>query len=42
MKLDFLGFVFNDDTIRFDAYIYDRGLHKSNMITTSEIILKTQ
>jgi hypothetical protein len=28
------------DTIRFEAYIYDRGLHKSNVITTPEIILK--
>jgi|SRR6185436_780774 len=42
MHLDFLGFGFDNDTIRFDAYIYDRGLHKSNTITTSEIILKTE
>ncbi|MEP7171644.1 MAG: hypothetical protein ABI855_19890 [Bacteroidota bacterium] len=41
MHLDFLGFPFNNDTLRFDAYIYDRALHKSNTITTSEIILKT-
>jgi hypothetical protein len=41
MHIDFLGFPFNNDTLRFDAYIYDRALHKSNTITTSEIILKT-
>jgi hypothetical protein len=41
MHLDFLGFPFNNDTLRFDAYIYDRALHKSNTISTSEIILKT-
>ena len=41
MHLDFLGFPFNNDTLRFDAYIYDRALHKSNTVTTSEIILKT-
>jgi len=42
MHLDFLGFQFNNDTVRFDTYIYDRALHKSNTVTTSEIILKTQ
>jgi hypothetical protein len=28
------------DTIRFEAFIYDRALNKSNVITTPEIILK--
>jgi hypothetical protein len=28
------------DTIRFEAFIYDRALHKSNVISTPEIILK--
>lgn len=28
------------DTIRFEGYIYDRRLHKSNTITTPDIILK--
>jgi hypothetical protein len=41
MHLDFIGFGFNNDTLRFDAFIYDRALHKSNTISTSEIILKT-
>ena len=42
MHLDFIGFQFNNDTLRFEAFIYDRALHKSNTITTSEVILKTQ
>ena len=42
MHLDFIGFQFNNDTLRFETYIYDRALHKSNTVTTSEIILKTQ
>jgi len=28
------------DTIKFEAFIYDRALHKSNVITTPEIILR--
>jgi hypothetical protein len=28
------------DTIKFEVFIYDRALHKSNVITTPEIILK--
>jgi hypothetical protein len=28
------------DTIRFSVFIYDRALHRSNVITTPEIILK--
>ena len=28
------------DTIRFEAYIYDRALNKSNVITTPEIVLR--
>ena len=30
------------DTIRFDAYIMDRALHKSNIISTPDIIIKKQ
>ena len=28
------------DTIQFQAFIYDRALHKSNVITTPEIVLR--
>jgi hypothetical protein len=28
------------DTIKLEVYIYDRALHKSNVVSTSEIILK--
>jgi len=28
------------DTIRFELFIYDRGLNKSNVVTTPEIILR--
>ncbi len=28
------------DTIKFEAFIYDRALNKSNVITTPEIILR--
>jgi hypothetical protein len=28
------------DTIKFEAYLYDRALNKSNVISTPEIILK--
>lgn len=28
------------DTIRFDLFIYDRALHKSNVVTTPDIILR--
>jgi len=28
------------DTIKFELFIYDRALHKSNVVTTPEIILK--
>ena len=28
------------DTIRFETYIYDRALNKSNVITTPDIVLK--
>ena len=36
----FINNAFSDyDTIRFDAYIVDRALHKSNTIQTPEIIV---
>jgi hypothetical protein len=41
MQLDIFGFQWNNDTLKFEAYIYDRALHKSNTISTSEIIMKT-
>lgn len=28
------------DTVRFDAFIYDRALHKSNVITTPDLLIK--
>jgi hypothetical protein len=28
------------DTVRFEVFIYDRALHKSNVITTPDIILR--
>ena len=28
------------DTIKFEVFLYDRALHKSNVITTPDIILK--
>lgn len=30
----------NYDTVRFDAFIYDRALHKSNVIRTPETVIK--
>ena len=42
LDLEFAGLFASQDTFRFDAYIVDRALHKSNTITTSEIILTTQ
>ncbi len=30
------------DTFRLDIFIYDRALHKSNTVTTPEIVLTTQ
>jgi hypothetical protein len=32
----------NSDTFRFDIFIYDRGLHQSNAITTPEVVVTTQ
>jgi hypothetical protein len=32
----------NQDTFRLDIFIYDRALHQSNFVTTSEIVLSTQ
>ncbi len=36
----FLNPVPQHDTIRLEAYIYDRALNKSNVITTPELILR--
>jgi hypothetical protein len=32
----------DEDTFRIDIFIYDRALHKSNIVTTSDFILNTQ
>ena len=34
-------FPVQNDTIRYEVYIYDRALHKSNTITTSELVIST-
>jgi hypothetical protein len=31
----------DNDTFHFEIFIYDRGLHASNIITTPDIVLKT-
>ena len=38
VKLDLL-FDFNADTFKYDIYIKDRAFHKSNVITTTDIIV---
>jgi hypothetical protein len=40
VKLDFTLNPHLFDTIKFEAFIYDRALNKSNVISTPEIILK--
>ena len=44
IRKDHIGFPLSltGRRIRFDVYIYDRALHRSNVITTSEIIVTTQ
>jgi hypothetical protein len=44
IRKDHVGFPFHVTNmhIRFDVYIYDRALHKSNVITTPELIINTQ
>ncbi len=42
LNLEFAGLPADNDTFRFEAYIVDRALHKSNVITSSELVLKTQ
>ncbi|HNQ11811.1 MAG TPA: hypothetical protein PKH65_01140 [Bacteroidia bacterium] len=37
-----LGYLVKNDTMRFEVFIYDRALHKSNVVTTSDIVLTTQ
>jgi hypothetical protein len=36
------GIMADQDTFRLDVFIYDRALHQSNVVTTSEIVLNTQ
>ena len=44
IQCDFLllGLVANSDTFKMELFIYDRGLHKSNIITTPSFTLRTQ
>jgi len=39
IELAGLGDIIPEDTFRFEIYVTDRALHKSNTITTSEIFL---
>lgn len=39
-KMDFMNPIHLYDTIQLKAFIYDRALHQSNVITTPEIILR--
>lgn len=39
IDLNILSLVLTSDTIRMDAYIYDRALHKSNIIETPAFVL---
>jgi hypothetical protein len=43
IRKDHIGFPINVTNlrVRFEVYIYDRALHKSNVITTSEIVINT-
>ena len=36
-----LPFPLVNDTMKYDIFIYDRGLHQSNTITTPEFIFNT-
>lgn len=38
----FLSSLAAEDTFRFDVFIYDRSLHKSNIVSTSAIFLNIQ
>ena len=38
IKMDL--YTWGSDTVKYDLYIYDRALHKSNIISTPEILLK--
>lgn len=32
----------NNDTLKYEVYIWDRALNRSNIVTTDEIVLRTQ
>ncbi len=38
LDIDLMLPYLHSDTVKFDAYIYDRKLHKSNTISTAEIV----
>lgn len=42
LPVDTIGTPFLIDTLRYDIFIYDRALHKSNTITTPQFIVKVQ
>jgi hypothetical protein len=42
LDVEIAGLVANQDTFRYETYIIDRALHKSNVVTTGEIVLNTQ
>jgi hypothetical protein len=51
IRKDHIGLLINEPNfpypvvnipMRFDVYIYDRALHRSNVVTTSQIVVTTQ
>lgn len=42
IDLSFFSLALTNDTIKMDAWIFDRALNKSNVITTPEIILNLE
>jgi len=40
--VEIAGLFAQNDTFRFETYIVDRALNKSNVVTTTELVLKTQ
>ncbi len=42
LDVEFAGLPADNDTFRYETYIIDRALNKSNLVVTGEVILKTQ
>ena len=40
IKLEYPASIFNFDTIMYQFYIYDRALHKSNVASTPDLVIK--